>query len=250
MVVNMRKFTLLELLVIVALIGILLSILLPSLQKARFSAKNAVCMSNLKQIGAGIMLHVNSNSGNMSPRARGEVIWGGIGTWSGLSWDEYIYDYMQDTVSWTSKPPEEIRFEILACPLDEFKAAEQRQRRSYKWNNGRFRDHANNLKENKFHQQPFQFTGIKAAYGEGEDSNMIIMADYFYRNEAYDATFGYNGGSIGTWGMLRNNEGKHHSDLSRNGLTTSGSVIHFKQSSLSNDYMVRSNGDYQLPVTD
>ncbi|MCM8532876.1 MAG: type II secretion system GspH family protein, partial [Lentisphaeraceae bacterium] len=48
-----RKFTLIELLVVVAIIGILSSILLPSLGKARTKAKEALCISQLKQIGYG-----------------------------------------------------------------------------------------------------------------------------------------------------------------------------------------------------
>lgn len=47
----MKKFTLLELLIVIAVIGLLLTLLLPSLGKARNKAKDAVCLSNQRQIG-------------------------------------------------------------------------------------------------------------------------------------------------------------------------------------------------------
>ncbi|MCM8541837.1 MAG: type II secretion system GspH family protein [Lentisphaeraceae bacterium] len=63
------KFTLLELLVVVAIIGILLSLLLPSLSKAKDASKRVVCGSNYKQMYVGSMIYTNNNDKKL-PRTR------------------------------------------------------------------------------------------------------------------------------------------------------------------------------------
>ena len=60
---NKNGFTLLELLVVVAILGILLSMLLPSLTKARELSRNAICISNVYQMGAAAFAYTKDNSG-------------------------------------------------------------------------------------------------------------------------------------------------------------------------------------------
>ncbi|MCH2206185.1 MAG: type II secretion system GspH family protein [Lentisphaerales bacterium] len=63
---NIGRFTLLELLIVISVMGILITLLFPSLTRAKEEAKLAVCGSNQKQINVGLYGYSANNSGKLT----------------------------------------------------------------------------------------------------------------------------------------------------------------------------------------
>ena len=62
-----QNFTLFELLVVIGIIGILMSLFLPSLHYAKNKAKEASCLNNERSIGSSVQLFISDNEGRIKP---------------------------------------------------------------------------------------------------------------------------------------------------------------------------------------
>ena len=84
---SQAHFTLIELLIVIAIIAILAAMLLPALQSARRTAKMAQCTSNCKQFAQANYLYATSYNGYVTPITN----WSGkegTNIWPALLWNQ------------------------------------------------------------------------------------------------------------------------------------------------------------------
>ncbi|MCM8533889.1 MAG: hypothetical protein NE330_22190 [Lentisphaeraceae bacterium] len=91
-----------ELLVVIAIIGILASLLLPSLSQARQKAYTAVCLSNNRQIYLAMSNYLESNDSSFPVASYNSTSIPGFQN-RAMSWDDLISDYDGRELSWDTK---------------------------------------------------------------------------------------------------------------------------------------------------
>jgi type II secretion system protein G len=94
---NERGFTLIELMVVVAIIAILASILIPNFVNARAQAQTAACMSNLRSIATALELYYADNQ--VYPTASGSPVGPALLTANGVA---YLNNTPKDPAAQTS----------------------------------------------------------------------------------------------------------------------------------------------------
>lgn len=101
---NRHGFTLIELLVVIAIIAILAAILFPVFAKAREKARQTSCLSNLKQLGLGLLMYAQDyDETNLRRRPANNAP-------QNMFWWNVIQPYVKNT-------------QLILCP-------------SYPWNGG------------------------------------------------------------------------------------------------------------------
>lgn len=95
-------FTLVELLTVIAIIGILAAIIIPTVGRARDSARAAACLSNLRQIGMAGLAYSSDNNRRLVPIATGTN-----GT-DAMTWRGHLSRYLGDSPD----------VKVLCCPAD------------------------------------------------------------------------------------------------------------------------------------
>lgn len=99
-----RAFTLIEILVVIAIIAIFSAILFPAFARAREGARRISCSSNLRQIGLGAMQYTQDNAGILMRSWSGPDL-GPSDATDRYKWMDVIQPYLKNT-------------KVFTCPSD------------------------------------------------------------------------------------------------------------------------------------
>lgn len=166
-------FTLVELLVVVAIIAVLAALLLPALTRSKESARAAACVSNLHQIGLALQMYVDGNNNKLPVMRDQPMDTNAISTNALPNVDTVLKNELANT-------------NVLRCPSDNQMIFEKTGS-SYSWNSLLNGQSADNLKVLGMNFDPhaipvfFDKQGFHAARGPNKAVN-YLYADGHIKN--------------------------------------------------------------------
>jgi prepilin-type N-terminal cleavage/methylation domain-containing protein len=111
-----RAFTLIEVLVVIAIIAIVAAILLPVFARAKHEAKKSACINNLSQIGRSMLMYMSDND-DLFPYGLDAVdryrpqIWGGYPNWQArIPYMQMLHEVLQAYLK---------NVDVFHCPADQ-----------------------------------------------------------------------------------------------------------------------------------
>jgi prepilin-type N-terminal cleavage/methylation domain-containing protein/prepilin-type processing-associated H-X9-DG protein len=131
-----RAFTLVELLVVLAIIGILISLLLPAVQAAREAARRVRCQNNLMQVGVAVQLYESAREvlpPGVTDPGPGPILSAPVGMHHG--WLIYLLPYLEQNNAFKrvdfnssvygpkNRAVRNLSLGFLHCPSDSFGSA-------------------------------------------------------------------------------------------------------------------------------
>ncbi|EDM29439.1 hypothetical protein LNTAR_16853 [Lentisphaera araneosa HTCC2155] len=201
MIKKRASFSLIEILVVVAIIGILSSLLLPVLSKTRKKAKTVLCKNNLKTMHLASALYADDNDEYFTPYVTGiNVTWDDLySDYDGrnLSQDQREKVRLQSTVSADVKKTNE----LYKCPSDSIERDSRFFTRSYVINRS-IGGGGTSISRSDLTQAtitPFHTTKIRVynRLGEGNNSYADAFGDVILQSA--DNTSTLYPGLHGTW---------------------------------------------------
>lgn len=211
-----KKFTLLELLIVIAIIGILLTLLLPSLGTARKKAEMVVCASNMKQVTVSMNLFLKNNN-----------LFFPIGVRNNWPYDDSLSQY--DGRDLTDEEIDAKRFDntaenrhrhgIYTCPSSKANLSDVMVQRTYVLNNGQGSWYSPNDTGLTWLRWPDQ-----DSYAENPvNINHVNSASQMYMFTEYDAQS--TNQNVGSVGHTNSSQGRYiHISDNQNRLNLHGTI--------------------------
>ena len=191
-------FTLLDLLIVVAVIAILASLLLPALNKAMERVRMTSCVSNLRQIGVIWQVYQTESQGYFPPDGASSPY---------MSWEEYFYAYNTHcSLIQGNYFKNNLRFTLYRCPS----SVKGLGSKGYHYASNRFLAKARNEKNVRYPSKRMMIgeaatetTGLlspeKVGYRHMFSGNFLFMDGHVLSLHTYDYTNGDSVGSLSYW---------------------------------------------------